>query len=173
MVVSRKRASHTYADIAFDAIYVGFIAGSAVAFYFLAVDFANGHVFFTPSLMGQVLFQGAEAYTVARVDLAMVAAFTIVHFIGFGLVGAGISFVVHEVEIHLKHPAIDLAVLFVAFEGGFVLLAPLVMPGVLEVVGTLNIAASNLLAAGGITVFLMIEHHSKAWEELKHSAHIV
>ena len=172
MVVSRKRVSHTWADIAFDAIYVGFIAGSAVAFYFLAVDFANGHVFFTPSLMGQVLFQGADAHVVARVDLAMVAAFTIVHFIGFGLVGAAVSFTVHEVEIHLKHPAIDLGVLFLAFEGAILLVAPFIMPGVIEVVGPWNIAASNMLAAAGITAFLMIEHHAKAWEELKHAAHM-
>ena len=173
MVVSRKRADHTYADIAFDAIYVAFIAGSVVALYFLVVDFANGHVFFTPSLMGQVLFQGAEAQAVTRVDLAMVAAFTILHFIGFGLVGAAISFTVHEVEIHLKHPAIDLGVLFVAFEIVFLILVPLVMPGVIQVVGFWNVTISNMIAAAGISGFLMIEHHAKAWEEIKHAAHIV
>ena len=165
--------SHTYADIAFDAVYNAFIAGSTVGLYFLVVDFANGHVFFTPSLMGQVLFQGAEAQSVTRVDLAMVAAFTIVHFIAFGLVGVAVSFAVHEAEIHLKHPAIDLAVLFLAFEGVFVLMAPVVMPGVLEVVGAWNVAIANLLAAGGITAFMMVEHHAKAWEAVKHSSHIV
>jgi len=173
MVVSRKRASHTWADIAFDAIYVGFIAGSVVGFYFLAIDFSNGHVFFTPSLMGQVLFQSADAHAIANVDLVMVAAFTVVHFFGFGLIGAAVSFTVHEVEIHLKHPAIDLAVMFLAFEAVILLVAPFIMPGVIAVVGSWNIAFSNLLAAGGITTFLMVEHHAKAWEDLKHAAHIV
>ena len=51
----------TIADTLYDAFYSGGIAGSIVALFFLLLDAIEGQPFFTPSLMGTVLFSGVPA----------------------------------------------------------------------------------------------------------------
>jgi hypothetical protein len=159
-------------DVAYDAFYSGAIGGSAVALYFLVVDLLRGQPLFTPSLMGSVLFAGLPAASAADVRLDMVAYYSIVHFAAFGVLGCAISLVVHEAELRSRHPLAVLLGLFALFELGFFAAASLLLPGVLERLGPWQVAAANFTAAAAIAVFLLVSHQPRAWQRLKHAAHV-
>lgn len=159
---------HPAGEMLYDAFYSGAIGGCIVALFFLVVDLARQEPLFTPSLMGSVLFAGASADSVAGVDMPMVAAYTLVHFASFGALGLLAAFTVHEVELHSKHPALMLGLLFALFEAAFALGAGIFMPGVTERVGALPIAVANLLAAGGMGLFFLGSHQPSAWRRLLH-----
>jgi hypothetical protein len=167
-----QKLKHTPADLVFDSFYSGAIGGSVVGLFFLAVDAMNGQPLFTPSLMGSVLFLGAAAQDVTTVQLDAVAYFSIVHMAGFCAVGAVISFLIHEIELHSRHPAVVLLVLFVVLEVGFFLTASLALPGVIARVGVLTVGGANLLAAGLMALFFVWSHNNEAWEKIKHATHL-
>jgi hypothetical protein len=102
----------------------------------------------------------------------MVAAFTLVHFAAFGLLGSVIAVLVHELELHAKHPLITGLSIFVLAEIGFFAAAALFLPGVVDVVGAGWIGAGNLLAAVGIALFLISSHRPDLWARFKHALHL-
>lgn len=170
MANDRGPSSHTRADLIYDSFYSGAIGGSIVALFFLLVDAAGGRPLYTPSLMGSVLFGGVDAAQVTGVRLDMVAYYTIVHFAVFGLVGTLIAVLVHEVEIHARHPAEVLVLLFLVLEGGFVAGTTLAMPGVMAQLGAFRVITANLLAAGGIAIFLIRSHRPELWQRIRRVA---
>ena len=163
--------SPTISDLIYDAFYSGAIAGSVVALFFLVVDILNGQPLFTPSLMGSVLFAGASAGAVTEVRLDMVAWYSVVHFGAFGVLGLGIAFLVREVELHSRHPALLFLLLFGLFEVGFLAAAWLLLPGVVARLGASVVGLANLLAAGSMALFLLASHRPGLWQRLRHSAH--
>lgn len=158
-----NREKPTKADILYDGFYSGAISASVVALCMLAIDALNGRPLFTPSLMGSVLFEGAQAASVSGVRLDMVAYYSIVHFAIFAALGFTVSFLVHEVEIHTRHPAEVFGLLFVVFEGGFFIGAYLLLPGVTEVVGAARLLVVNLVAAASMGLFLLGSHRPGLW----------
>lgn len=169
MASQNRPASRTTAEFLYDSVSSGANSGAVVALFFLASDLLNGHALFTPSLMGSVLFTGASAASVSGVRLDMVAYYSIVHFATFGALGAGISFLVHEVELHSRHPVLLLALSFGIFEVGFALAATLLMPGVIARLGMLEVALANLLAAGTMALFLLATHRPGLLQRLRHA----
>jgi hypothetical protein len=105
-----------------------------------------------------VLFLGTAAEDVAGVHLNAVAYYTIVHMVGFMGLGAAITWLVHEVELHSRHPAVVLLVLFAILEAGFLVVASLVLPGVIARVGIVPVGVANVLAAGTIALFFVWSH---------------
>ncbi len=164
--------THGADDFIFDAFYIGAIGGSVVALFFLVIDLLNGQPFFTPSLMGTVLFTGVAAESVTSVQLDMVTYYTLVHFLTFGILGAVVSIAVHEVELHAQRPYLMLTALLVAFEIGFFLMASIFMHGVITVVGVVPITIANVLAAGAMGGFLLVTHKPGAWNKIKHAVHL-
>lgn len=160
-------SSRTMANLIYEAFYSGGVGGSIVALFFLVIDSAAGQPLLTPTIMGSVLFLGASAASVTTPDLGMVAYYSGVHFLTFGLLGASVVFIVHEVELHAKHPANMLFVIFGIFEIGFFFVASTFLPGVLERLGVGRIAVANLLAAGGIALFLVSTHRPDLWNQWK------
>jgi hypothetical protein len=163
---------HTLGDIAYDAFYAGGIGGSIVALFFLARDLWLGEALFTPSVVGSALFLGIPAHAAGEIRLDMVAAFTAVHFAAFSLLGVAVAFLVHELELHAKHPLIIGALIFGLAEVGFFAAAALWLPGVVEVIGAGWIAAGNLLAAAGIALFMLSSHRPDLWYRFKHAIHL-
>ncbi len=159
----------TPGDYFLEAVYAGIFGGSAVAIFFLLVDILNGQPLFTPSLLGSVLVLGADATDVATVRLDAVFYFSIIHVTAFTALGALVSFVVHEVELYSKHPVIVLLVFFGIIEAGFFVIAPLALPGVVEVLGIARIASANLFAAIVLAVFFVLTHHAATRGKFKHS----
>lgn len=163
-------APTTRGEYLLEAFYAGIFGGSAVALFFLVSDTLAGRPFFTPSLLGSVLFLGAEASDVASVRFDAIVYFSVVHIIAFTALGALLSFVVHEVELHSKHPALVMLVLFGIIEAGFFVVAPVLLPGVIDVLGMISIATANLLAALVLALFFVLTHHAVTRGKFKHNA---
>jgi hypothetical protein len=75
------------------------------------------------------------------------------------LLGAAVTFLIQEVELHTRHPVQALLLLFVILEAGFVASASLLMPGVIGRLGVVQVGAANLLAAGSMGFFLLSPYH--------------
>jgi hypothetical protein len=157
----------TWADFVYEAFYSGAIGGSVVALFFLVVDSIQGEPFFTPSLMGQVLFEGSPAGEIVDLRLDMVALYSAVHFATFGLLGCAVALAVREVELHARNPVGVLLGLFVIVEWAFFVTAWVFLPGVMAVLGPFRVALANLLAASGIVLFLTVQHRPEAWGSFK------
>lgn len=154
-------------DFVYDAFSTGAIGGSVVALFFLLIDALEGQPFFTPSLMGTVLFGSGAAVDASEIRMSMVAAYTAVHFLTFGMLGLGVAFAMREVELHARNPFGVLLGLFVLFEWGFFVAAMVFMPGLMDVLGAGRVAVANLLAAAGIGLFLVHEHRPELWQRWK------
>ena len=163
---------HNGADLLYDSFYSGAVGGSAVALYFLAVDAIDGQGLFTPSLIGSVVFLGHAADEVVQVNLRAVAYSGFVHMTGFVLIGGAISWLVHEIELHSRHPVVVLLVVFSVLEVSFLVLFPVLLPGVVERLGILRVAGANLSAALAMAVFFMLSHREHAWRDFKHAVHL-
>ena len=171
MATTAGTKSGNLGDLVYDAFYVAGIGGSIVALFFFIVDSLYGQPLFTPSLMGSVLFLGVPAASATEVRLDMVAAFTLVHFAAFGVLGVIVAVAVHELELHSKHPLIVGLSIFALAEIGFFAAAGLFLPGVIGTVGAGWIAAANLLVAFGSGLFLLSSHRPDLWSRVKHALH--
>jgi len=170
---STSASTHTIGDYAYDAIYVGGIGGGLVALFFLVFDIVvHGEALFTPSLMGSVLFGGISPDAIQTVDMMAVAKYTAVHFLAFGLLGLGISFITHQAEIRSRHPVIVVGFVFLVLEVGFWLAASVAIPGVIRRLGALPVATANLLAAVGIALFLAFTHQPELWLRVRRALHL-
>ena len=167
------QSSHTTADFIYDAFFTAGLGGSIVAVFFLLIDVARGLPLLTPTVIGAALFQGTDPSEVADVDLGLVALYSLVHFAVFGMLGAAISVLVHEVELHSKHPAVLLGSIFAIFEIGVFGASTVLMPGVMAWLGYGAVAAANLLAAAAIGAFLVSSHRPDLWHQWKNSARLL
>jgi hypothetical protein len=148
-------------DLAFDAFYSGAVGGSVIALFFFIVDATQGHPFYTPSLIGSVLFAGIPAAE-ATVRLDLVAYMSLVHFAAFGALGFAFAWVYHEGELHTRNPIEVLAIFVLVVEGVSFVAAWLLLPGVIEQLGAGRIAVGNLLAGGAMLAFLIRAHRTLA-----------
>ena len=101
----------TTIDLIFDSIYSGAVGGTAVALFFLVVDLLDGRPLFTPAMMGNAILYGVAVGDMAEVKFDPIAYFTLAHMTAFVALGAAVTWLVHEVELHLKHPVVVLLVL--------------------------------------------------------------
>jgi hypothetical protein len=170
MSPASSRSTHKVGDLLFDTIFIAGIGGGLIALFFMVFDLATrGQALFTPSLMGSVLFEGASAGSVQSVSMLAVAKFTAVHVLAFTVFGLGLAFVVQQVELHLRHPVRVIAMVFVALEVGFWVATTVAIPGVVERIGIVPIAAANLIAAVGIGLFLASTHRTQFWSKVARS----
>ena len=91
------------------------------------------------------------------------------HVVAFTALGALISFMVHEAELHTRHPFAVMLVAFVLLQVGFLVIAPLLVPDAIALLGAARVGGANLLAAGTIAVYFLIQHRAKDWEKLEHA----
>jgi hypothetical protein len=172
MAQESRNIPRTANDILYDALFSGGLGGSIVALFFLLIDSLEGQPLFTPALMGSVLFGGAQASSFDGAPMNMIAYYTLVHFATFGALGLGISFLMHEVELHTRHPVAVMLGCFAVLELGFVLAAATLLPGVIERIGAAPVAIANLLAAGSMAGFLGFSHRPDAWQRVRHAMHL-
>lgn len=172
MTTSARTNSVPASSVFYDAFGAGSIGGSIVALFFLALDSIQGRPFFTPSLMGTVLFTSGNAQAVTDVRMDMVAYYTLIHFAVFGILGGAVAVLLRQVELNAKHPAVMLVTIFLVTEVLFVVAAGLLMPGVVATVGAVRIVGANLLGAGGMASFLLAAHRPDLWYRVKHAVHM-
>jgi hypothetical protein len=156
-----------------EGFITGIIGAGIVAAWFLLLDTMQHEPLYTPSLLGTVLFKGADAVSGHhQVDPGMVAAYTIVHHVAFVGVGIIASFLVTEME-HIPPLGIALLFLFVFFETAFHIFLLAVGGPLLGGRGIAfwGVSIANLLAAGGMAGYLwyrhprLLVHFNRIWDE--------
>jgi hypothetical protein len=70
-----------------EGLIVGLFGAAAVAVWFLILDSLIRLPFFTPAALGSFLFLGASSPQEVQISFGIVAAYTLVHLIAFGVVG--------------------------------------------------------------------------------------
>ncbi|HIM02339.1 MAG TPA: hypothetical protein EYG46_15265 [Myxococcales bacterium] len=156
---TRGMFEHVTADFVFDTFYSAAVGGTTVAMFFFVLDIVDGHPFFTPALVGHVLFLGADAATVVNPKMTSAVIFIIpLHFAASLVMGYVVTWMVHAVELRSRHPVEVLLVMFVIVEVSFLLVVPLVTPGVIERVGIVRMLCANLMGAAAISCFFVWSH---------------
>ena len=170
---SSSRPTHTAGDLIYDALYIAGVGGGLVALFFLVFDvFTRGDAFFTPSLMGSVLFDRLPAAAVQTVSMEAMVKFTLVHIAAFSLLGLALSWLTHQAELKSRNPALVIGLVFVVLEAGFWIGSSVLIPGVLERIGVIPVAVANLLASVGIGLFLVSTHRPEVWVQFRRKLHL-
>jgi hypothetical protein len=141
-----------------EGFITGVLGASAVAVWFLIVDWIAGMPLFTPAALGAALFRvEAETATVGT-TIALVAGYTVFHYAAFVAVGLIAAFLVHAAE---GEPALLALffIFFVMFETGFYgLVAVLNAVQLLQGLEWYQIAIGNLLASICMGAYLWRSH---------------
>jgi hypothetical protein len=156
--MSPDPAKSKTADVLFDAFFSAAIGGSIVGLFFLVSDAISAEVFWTPSLLGNVIFGGLAASEVSAVRLDMVAIFTVFHLVAFAALGLSISLFVHAVPHFSDRAGLVAVILLLALQGGFFALDALAAPGIVKELGFLQVLFANTITAGGMAYFLRRSH---------------
>lgn len=128
---------------------VGLIGAVAVAIWFLLIDIVEGRAFFTPALLGSVVFWGVRDAAAVVISFQTVAAYTVIHGIAFVVVGVIVSQLLSVAE---REPSL-LAVLlqlFIGLELGFHASSALLFTSISAHLAWFNVAIANLIAAGAM-----------------------
>lgn len=143
-----------------EGIVAGLIGAATVALWFLVVDIARGHPFYTPTVLGTALFgRGAGLGSVESLPVSaeMVLMFTWVHGLVFAAIGGLASRLLGMAE---RNPNIGFGVLllFVFFEFGFTVTAMLFAAPVLRALTGPAVLVANLLAAAVMGGYFWLRH---------------
>lgn len=155
-------------DIAYESFYSAAVGGLVVALFFLLADVFAGRILFTPSLLGSIIFLGADPTAVAGIDMTAVALFTVVHIVAFGILGLIATRLVRFIEEKTGGGFVPPALtLFVFMEGSFLAFDRLIAPGIAGMIGHGRVILANVLAATAMTLFLRYAHATSQAELAK------
>jgi hypothetical protein len=140
-----------------EGVVAGLIGAAAVAVLILVFDAAGGAPLQSPAILGSAIFKGIRDPNLVTVSAGPIVAYTILHGLGFVLVGLVASYLVAAAE---REPAMVLALLifFAAFEVFFL---ALIAFWALPVLGTLawwEILAGNLVASVAMLYYFHRRH---------------
>jgi len=152
-----------------DGILTGVTGAVVVAVWFLILDMARGRIFFTPSLLGSVVFLGQSPDQVVSVNGFIVFAYTGLHVVLFLLAGLVIAWMFSMFE-HNPHFGIITLLLFFLFEAILFTFAAVIFPSLMGTIGSLAVASGNLFAAIAMFWFL-IRRHPMALTQLRLAWH--
>jgi len=140
-----------------DGFFTGVIGAGIVALWYLVLDLLGGRPFYTPSLLGSVLFKGVTDLSTVQVEPQLVAWYTAVHFLAFLAFGLVASWLATQFD---RFPSVWVAILFlfVTFESAFFIAAFAVGRNLLGTLGLWTVAVANLLAAAGMALYLLRRH---------------
>ena len=143
-----------------EGIVAGVIGAAIIAVWFFIVDVANGRPFFTPSLLGTVLFHygpGLDHLETTPISFAMVLFYTWVHGMAFCVIGGVAAKLLDLAESNLN-VGFGILLLFVIFEFGFVGLAFIFAEPLLHALAWPTVLVGNLLAATGMATYFWRHH---------------
>jgi hypothetical protein len=140
-----------------DGALTGIVGAVMVSLIFLALDFASGRPFFTPSLLGTAIFRGEFLSDLSEPDPAMVFAYTGLHGIAFLLVGFLLAALFREFEQHPKI-GLELLVALLVFEGLLMGAEVTVFPSLVGELGAWAVAIANIASLIAMFTFLAYRH---------------
>jgi hypothetical protein len=136
----------------------GIIGAAAVAIWFFIIDIFNGRPFYTPSILGTILFRhGVELPETLPISFEMVLLYTWVHGMAFCVVGGVAAKLLDLAESNLN-AGFGILLLFVIFEFGFVGAAFIFAEPVLHALAWPTVLVGNLLAATGMATYFWRHH---------------
>ena len=121
-----------------------------------AIDAFRGDPFFTPLLIGSVVFLGQSPTVVAETRLDMMALLTMVHLASFFVLGTASTLFYQSLGQRMRHPAILGAVIFVVMGTGLFVLDSFMYPGIVSAIGLIWIGVANAIAAGIMAWFIHV-----------------
>jgi hypothetical protein len=135
-----------------EGVIAGLIGAAAVAILILVFDIASGAPLQSPAILGSAILKGIRDPNLATVSAGTVVGYTIIHGLGFIVVGLIASYLVASAE---REPALVLALLifFAAFEVFFLALIAFWALPVLGVLAWWEILAGNLVAAAAMLYY--------------------
>jgi hypothetical protein len=83
-----------------EGLVVGLLGGGAVALWWLVVDLLGGRPLATPNALGQVFIEGDRPTAATAVDPGAIAAFSVLHFAMFVVLGLVLVRLVHLASRH-------------------------------------------------------------------------
>jgi len=152
--------------IAENGALAGMIGASVVAVWFLVLDvLTRGLPFFTPSLLGSIIFAGAAPEQVSGLDGAAIFAYTGLHGVLFLGAGTVLAWMFSQFE---RNPQVGmvLLLLFVTFEAILWGVGVSMIPALAGAVGAWAILVANVASATAMFVFL-VRRHPRATERLR------
>ena len=148
------RATHSVADfgpevlrhhrLVTEGLITGLYGAAAVAVAFLLFDALTRVPFHTPAALGSFLFLGASSPEQVRISFGVVAAYTVVHLVGFAMVGVVFAWSAERLE---RMPSMWLVWLlgFIMAEGVFFATAGASGQWVMGSIGWWAIGLGNLI----------------------------
>ena len=137
-----------------DGILTGVAGAAVVAAWFLILDTARGHMFFTPSLLGSVVFLGQTPDQVVSVNGFIIFAYSGLHGVLFLMAGLALAWMFTIFE---RNPQFGIIVLllFILFESILFSFAAVIFTSLMGVLGAVAVATGNLFAAIAMFWFLI------------------
>jgi hypothetical protein len=135
-----------------EGVVAGLIGAAAVAVLILLFDIAGGTPFQSPAILGSAILKGVRDPNLVTVSAGPVLGYTIIHGLGFIVVGLIAAFLVASAE---REPAMVLALLifFAAFEVFFLALIAFWALPVLGILAWWEILAGNLVASAAMLYY--------------------
>lgn len=140
-----------------EGIMAGVLSATVIAVWFLIVDIINGHILFTPAVLGRGLL-GILGLRPGDTTANYVWVYTIFHYVAFSVIGIIVAAIVHAAR---KTPAVlaGFLITFVAFEIGFHgFVGMLSVHTALEGLAWVQIMLANLIATAVMFGFMWIRH---------------
>ncbi len=141
----------------------GVVGASAVAVFFLILDFLRGQPFWTPHALGSALLLGRGVAPGDPIQPSLVVAYSAAHGTVFLAAGACAAFALADASIRqVRKLALAIMIagtLFTAFAISFLLFAAVFGQEVATQLGTGRVALANLVAAGAMAVVLVYFQH--------------
>lgn len=146
-----------------DGLISGLLGSLTVALLFLARDLTAGWPLWTPSALGAAVFRGETMAQIPEPELAMVAAYSVMHgavFLGIGLIAAFVTETSARLSAHaVRTTAFMTLGLFVCFQAVFMGLAAVLGRPLLGELGSGWVAGANFAAALVMAAFLAERAH--------------
>ncbi|MFQ5458370.1 MAG: hypothetical protein ACE5FC_07965 [Myxococcota bacterium] len=146
--------AHRIAVIVEHGVLAGLLGATVVALWFLLFDSLLREPFFTPSLIGSVLFLGMDVEAITTVNTTMVFAYSGLHGALFLIAGTVIAWMFSLIE---RNPQFGLVLLllFLLFEAVVFGFEVSIVPNLVGALGAWAVALANLLSAIVMFWFLL------------------
>ena len=147
-----------------EGIEAGSLGAAAVATWFLLYDVAQGRPYFTPALLGAVLFHGLRDVAAVSISWPLVLGYSLLHWASFALFGIAAAALLAEAD---RQPALlfVFVMLVRCFEVFALALVAVLAEWLFEALAWWSIAVANALAAVVMLSFLD-RRHRQAWQTL-------
>ena len=166
---STNQTQEHSASILEDGILTGFAGAAVVAIWFLLLDTARGQMFFTPSLLGSVIFLSQNPNDIVAINPYVIFAYTGLHGVLFLMAGLVLARMFSIFE-HNPQFGIVILLLFILFEAILFSAAAAIFPNLIGTIGAWAVACGNLFAAIAMFAFL-IRRHPAAMTQLRLAWH--